>query len=578
MHNLTGRRAQRLLFAPLILVMLALTAASCGSVSRPRAPQPAPEAQQVLRDALITPGSDLPTYDPALATDAASQTISTLIYPTLLALDSQLTTRQWATENTQISADGLTITFALRSGMHFSDGEPINAQTFAYSLNRALDPCVKAPLARYLYAIADALAFNQETCATPAQDGITGPITTLIGIGQPLNPVDPLTLVITLAHPSITLLAALTTPIAAAVPQALAQQYGITGWSAHLMDHGGLGGGLFALTRTPQQGGLRLTRNTAFWGAAPRLREIDYSLFTSTAAAYASYQAGKLDVGYPPTALVPAGAKSSTFQSAPTLDLVYLGINWKSAPFTNQQVRQAFALAIDKQFIASQTLRGLVIATNHIVPQGMPGYNAALVGPDSSQRLTADTAQAVKLAASFASSGCSGSFSLCPAITLEAPAEDAHASEIAADIARMWQAVAPGYPLTVKIEPAALLAQREQNGQAQLTIDDWMADYPDAQVALGRFAPTSPGASGSVNQSDALQLTMTADAEQDPAQRAKDYQAAEQLLVSAVAIVPLYQEQLFWQTPARVQNVIFDPQGRMSIYDTLPSVVIMRTS
>ncbi len=574
----------RRLGVSLLFVVIALTSAACGAVSRPRPPQPAPDAQQTLRNALLTTNvnsagaSDIATYDPAQANDPAATTLATLIYPSLVTLDSHLTVRLWAAESMQISANGLTVTFQLRSGMRFSDGEPINAQTFAYSLNRALDPCVNAPLAWYLYPISDAIAFNDEGCVAPQQDGVAGPITTLIGAGQPLNPVDPLTLVITLAQPSMQLLTALTAPIASATPQSLVQQYGQTQWTAHLTDHGSFGGSLFALARTPQQGGLRLTRNTAFWGAAPRLREIDYTLYATAAAAYAAYQAGKLDIGYPPNEQIAAAPTRTVFHSAPLLRVVYLGLNWKIAPFTSEPLRQAFALAIDKQSIVTQSLHGLVIPTNHIVPQGMMAYNPALVGPNSSQDLTSATPQAVNMAQAFASHVCGGVFSQCPAVTLEVPAEDANASEVAASIARMWQAVAPGYPLTIKVEPAALLQQREQSGAAQFYLSEWVADYPDAQDALGRFTPTAPGVSGNVTLPGAHALLMTADAEQDPTQRTKDYQAAEQLLVSAVAIIPLYQEQFFWATPARVQNVAFDPQGQMSIYDTLPSVVIMRTS
>ena len=581
----TGRARRRgpLGGLALLIALIALTAASCGTVSRPQTPQPAPDAQQILRDALFTSyvnsagAADVATYDPAQAADSASTTVTTLIYPSLVALDSQLNVRLWAAQSMDVSANGLTMTFHLRSGMRFSDGEPINAQTFAYSLNRALDPCVNAPLAWYLYPISDAYAFNREACVAPQQDGMAGPITTLIGLGQPLNPVDPLTLVITLAQPSMRLLAALAEPIAFAVPQGLIQQYGAQ-WTAHLTDHGGIGGGLFQLARTAAQGGLRLVRNTSFWGAAPRLREIDYSLYANPTQAYAAYQAGKLDIGYPPAEQVAAAPKSAAIHSTPLLRLVYLGLNWRVAPFTDEGLRQAFALAIDKQSIATQQLRNLVIPTNHIVPQGMPSYNPALVGPDSSQRLSGDPTQAVNLASTFASSACSGKFSQCPAITLEVPAEDANASLVAADVARMWQEVAPGYPLTIKVEPAAQVRQREASGAAQLYLSEWIADYPDPQDALGRFIPTAPGVSGSVNLPDATALLTTADAEQDPTQRTKDYQAAEQLLVSAVAVIPLYQEQFFWQTSALVQNVAFDPQGQMSVYDTLPSVVIMRSA
>jgi len=120
-----------------------------------------------------------------------------------------------------------------------------------------------------------------------------------------------------------------------------------------------------------------------------------------------------------------------------------------------------------------------------------------------------------------------------------------------------------------------------ESGAAQFYLGEWVSDYPDPQNALSRFmsaTPASPNVSGSVNLPEANTLLATAGAEQDPTQRAKDYQAAEQLLVSAVAIIPLYQEQFFWQTTPHVQNVAFDPQGEMSVYDTAPSIVIMRTA
>ncbi len=564
-----------------LLALLALLLSACGTTTRqPPTPQPAPDAQQILHDTLLTSGADIATYDPALAADPASTTLATLIYPSLVALDSQLTVRLWAAESMDISANGLTMTFHLRAGMRFSDGEPIDAHTFAFSLNRALDPCTKAPLAWYLYPIADAAAYNQEGCLDPVHDGVAGPITTLIGQGQPLYPADPLTLIITLNQPAGWLLTTLASPVAFAVPETLVQNYGVA-WTTHLTNGGGVGGGLFLLNRTPQQGGLRLLRNTAFWGSAPRLREIDYTLSASRAAAYSAFQAGKLDIGYPTAAQVTAAPKSAAIQSTPLLRLVYLGVNWRDAPFTDQRLRQAFALAIDKQALVAQQLQGQVIATNHIVPAGMPDYNPALVGPDSSQRLTGNTSQAVNLAQAFASSACSGVFTRCPPISLEVPAEDANASVVAAIIARTWQTVAPGYPLTIEVEPAAQLQQRVTSGAAQFYLGEWVSDYPDAQNALNRFMPTtpaSPSVSGSVNLPDANTLLATAGAEQDPTQRAKDYQAAEQLLVSAVAIIPLYQEQFFWQTTTHVQNVAFDPQGQMSVYDTAPSVVIMRAA
>ncbi len=63
-----------------------------------------------------------------------------------------------------ISADGLTYTFHLHKGMTWSDGTPIDATTFAYSINRTLDPCLGSGVSYYLFDLAGAQAFNSGKC------------------------------------------------------------------------------------------------------------------------------------------------------------------------------------------------------------------------------------------------------------------------------------------------------------------------------------------------------------------------------------------------------------------------------
>src|SRR5216683_576049 len=44
----------------------------------------------------------------------------------------------------QVSSDGLTYTFTLKSGLKFNDGTPLTADDVAYSLNRVLLPATKS--------------------------------------------------------------------------------------------------------------------------------------------------------------------------------------------------------------------------------------------------------------------------------------------------------------------------------------------------------------------------------------------------------------------------------------------------
>ena len=209
----------------LVALMALMTLMGCQSSKQPpQPPRPAPDAEQVLRAPLIA--SQPLTLDPALITDAGSAMVASLIYPSLMALDSHMVAHPWAAQSVDVSADGLSLTFQLREGMRFGDGEAVTAQTFAFSLNRALDPCVGAPDAQPLFMIASAEAYHQEQCLDAAADTVAGPIMGLVGAGEPITAVDPQTLTLRLARPWAGALAALTSPVAFAVPQELVERDG----------------------------------------------------------------------------------------------------------------------------------------------------------------------------------------------------------------------------------------------------------------------------------------------------------------------------------------------------------------
>src|SRR5260370_30996085 len=54
-------------------------------------------------------------------------------------------------------------------------------------------------------------------------------------------------------------------------------------------------------------------------------------------------------------------------------------------------------MAINKTAIVNNVWKGTVLPTNHIVPEGMPGYNANLTGVDGTQSLTGNPGRAKAL-------------------------------------------------------------------------------------------------------------------------------------------------------------------------------------
>ena len=205
------------------------------------------------------------SLDPATAYYRTALQVTQLVFPSLVTLDAREQPVDWAAASHEMSGDGLTYTFHLRPNLRWSDGTTIYATTFAYSINRGLDPCLHSYSSFFLYlsAIKGSAQFYNEACPLNASSAPAS----LIGASL-LTP-DPLTLQILLDHPSGGFLTALTYPPAFAVPKHLVEKYRFGDeWVDHLAmaADGGFGGNLYKLTSLDDQGHITLTRNEAFWG------------------------------------------------------------------------------------------------------------------------------------------------------------------------------------------------------------------------------------------------------------------------------------------------------------------------
>ena len=156
------RRSTRTLALASVLLATLLTSCSLPWPFPQPTPDPKlPDSQQIMQPLEIGPNAgDLATLDPALINFGVDYDKAQLIFPGLVTLDEQQRVVDWAAERHEVSSDGLTYAFHLRKGMVWSDGTPIDAATFAYSINRALDPCTGSDVAYYLYNIKGAAHFN----------------------------------------------------------------------------------------------------------------------------------------------------------------------------------------------------------------------------------------------------------------------------------------------------------------------------------------------------------------------------------------------------------------------------------
>ena len=88
------------------------------------------------QDLTIAMESRLSVLDPILSASHQTRDHGYLIYDTLLALDENQDIQPQMVEGWEVSEDGMTYTFTLRSGLQWHDGEPVTAADAVASIRR----------------------------------------------------------------------------------------------------------------------------------------------------------------------------------------------------------------------------------------------------------------------------------------------------------------------------------------------------------------------------------------------------------------------------------------------------------
>jgi oligopeptide transport system substrate-binding protein len=368
-----------------VVATLALVLAACGGGGSPTpggstapgestAPS-APTAEQVLR----VPGSDAdpPTLDPNLAEDTASvQVINQIARPLLWTTPDLALTADGglAADLPEISSDGMTITFTLRDGIKFSNGDPITANDFVYSWKRAVDPRTAAP---YSYVFADVegagdLLDMAGADPAPSDAEIDAALENL-GV----EATDDSTFVIHLSRaaayfPFVTSLW-VTAPIS---------KDWIDSGESYTEAENYVGSGPFKMESWSHDEEIVLVPNENWYGDQPKLSELHIVYGSDPDGFFRAYQNGEVDLaGVPPTNAEQVRNDPEMSQQAVTgsrLCTYYLGFGHldgtSDSPVENKTFRHAVQEAIDQQSLIDTVLSGIGTPADSFIPPGMPGH------------------------------------------------------------------------------------------------------------------------------------------------------------------------------------------------------------
>jgi len=418
----------------------------------------------------------------------------------------------------EISDDLLTYTFELRREARWSNGDPMTAEDWVYSLRRSLDP---KTLSRYTFILSPIL--NAAAVAAgelpPAELGVRA--------------IDDYTLEIKLEGPTPYFLGLLTHATSFAVHRASVETHG-----DRFTRPGNLvSNGAFVLDEWVVQSHVKLVRNPYYWdNANTTLEEVWFYVTEDQSAELRRYRADELDITY----TVPKRQMdwirenvSAEMKFAPYLGSYYYAFNTIRPPFEdNPKLRRALSLAIDRDIITREITNAGEIPAFGFVPP-VNGYEGQQM-PEAAWTQAEREAQARRL---YAEAGYSPANPLRTEIMYNT--QEDH-RRIAVAIAAMWNEVLGVEVSILNQEWKVFLDTRRQKIDTQVVRNGWIGDYNDANSFAELMLSTSGlNDAGYANPAyDAL--VHAASREGDLARRADLLQQAEAVMLEDMPVLPIY--------------------------------------
>jgi oligopeptide transport system substrate-binding protein len=464
-------------------------------------------------------GGDVADLDPHIVPGIAEGKIIAPLFEPLVGSDEAARPEPALAESWDLSPDGLTYTFHLRAGLKWSNGEPLTAQDCVDSWRRILTPSLAADYAYLFYVIKGAENFHQGRQADFAQVGLAAP--------------DPQTLRVTLEHPVPYFLQLLPNtpwrPVNVRSIAAVGDAYRRgTPWTrpGRIVTSGP-----FMLKAWTTNDRVVVVKSPTYWDQARvRLTEIDFALADNEDTEVLAFRSGQRHVteALPPSKIAAYRQQSpALLRTDPYFNTFFFRFNTRRAPFTDQRVRAALSLAIDRTLLAEKILQGGQRPAPTFVHPLTPGYT-----PPEAPLIDLAAARQLLTAAGFpAGRGL-------PTLTITF-ANSTRFRLVAEAVQEMWRRELGLDVRLVNREFKTLLDERRR-GDFDILLSNWLGDYPDATTFLDILR--SGGGNNHTGWSDPAYDALLDEAARtlDPTARTALLRRAEALMLAAVPIAPLY--------------------------------------
>ena len=479
-----------------------------------------------------------------------------LIYEGLTKFNTDLETVPGAAEKWEYNDGATELTFTLQEGLTYSDGSLLNAKRFEYSLLRNINPETAGEYAAITDEILGAPEWRtgEGDVAIEGEAMVRESVQALDMSGNPCTDyeqADCRIVKIKLSRPAPYFHTVMALWVTFPDKEENIAEGGENWWNGFLYQ---IGNGPYILRSLEPFVRGYFVPNPNYWDDLGKV-DIEFSYITDSAVRFQAYKNDEFDI------IALAAEDLPTVQADPVLSeeaLIYPGsctfdvmFHHDKEPFTDKKVREAFALALDREAWVRDVLNGLGSPTLTWIPPGYPGYQEGEMrwgfDPEAALQAIADSSY--------------GSVDSLPPIV--ATIGDTPRNRVRWEwLIAKWKEVL-GVDIELNpVEPTTYTAlTKERETAPQMFILGWCADYPDPQNWLSVYWRT--GAFGErigYSNLDFDALVDEADTTVDPTKRMELYQQAQDLLVDGCEVAFMWNNVNSYLVKPWVKGVETTPQ------------------
>jgi oligopeptide transport system substrate-binding protein len=492
------------------LVALALAALAVGCTKRERIAD-----HEILR---ISQRNEPASIDPHLATlPDEFFVIRALSEGLLVPSPTGGAPKPAIAESWTTSPDGLTYTFSLRKDAKWSNGDPVTANDFVYSVHRVLSRALASPKASLFFPLKNAESFY------------TGSMRDFSAVG--VHALNDRTLELVLNEPNADFLAIVASgpwiPVhASAIEKSGRMDERGTDWTS---PQNFVGNGPFRLTAWRPHRDITVQHNPTYYDAdRVKLREVRLLAYDNGDSEERAFRSGQIDI----TMATPASKLASyrthqppELHTVPLHEVRYIALNTTRPPLDDRRVRRALSLALNRRAIVENVLQGDQQPALNFISSGLGGYQPATQLHESFE----DARRLLREAGFPDGRGFP---------RLELTTWGVAPAQLEAIQQMWWRELKIN--ITIAQREASTHLAALASGDYALAFVNAIPDYDGASNLFNEFKTGQPGNYPRWSNPEFDRLVTKAGREMDPAIRNATYQAAEAILLNDMPVVPLY--------------------------------------